>query len=184
MLLVANHGFEIFFDGLSWVHPWAERAVPLLRQIALRLRRRLRSFSGVLVENKRYTLTIHYRSVLKKNVRIVREEILDFLLPFWKDFRITSGKKVVELRPNVPWGKGTAIQRVLTLLKREKRGCVIYVGDDTTDEEAFEALRGKGITVVVGKKKQSSATYWVKNPDEVWQFLAMLSITMSERSGQ
>ena len=182
MLLVANHGFEIFFDRLSWVHPWAERAVPLLRQLALRLRKQLRPFSGVLVENKRYTLSVHYRSVPKRDVRRMREVVLDFLLPFWKDFRITEGKKVVELRPNVPWDKGTAIQRVLTLLKREKHGCVIYIGDDTTDEDAFETLRGGGITVVVGRKKQSRAAYWVRDPAEVWEFLAALAITLAERS--
>jgi trehalose 6-phosphate phosphatase len=182
-MLIANHGFEIFLDGMCWVHPWAERVMPLLQHLARKLRRHLNTISGVLVENKRYTLAIHYRGVERKDVRTVRETVLELLLPFWSEFRITEGKKVIEVRPNVPWSKGSAIQRVVKLLKREKQRCVIYIGDDTTDEDAFEALRGGGITIVVGKKK-SSAAYWVRNPAEVWQFLAILALTMSERTGQ
>jgi trehalose 6-phosphate phosphatase len=184
VLLIANHGFEIFLDGVCWVHPWAERIMPLLHRLARTLKRRLLTVAGVLVENKRYTLAVHYRGVRQKDVRLVRETVYDLVLPFWREFKITRGKKVIEVRPNVPWSKGTAIQQVLTLLKREKEGCVIYTGDDATDEDAFEALRGNGITIVVGKKQRSKAMYWVRNPAEVWEFLATLGVTMSERTGQ
>lgn len=184
VLFIANHGFEIFLDGVCWVHPRAERMMPLLYRLGRTLKRRLGKIPGVLVENKRYTLAVHYRGVRQKDVRLLRETVYDLALPFWREFRITKGKKVVELRPNVPWSKGTAVQQVLTLLKRENEGCVIYTGDDTTDEDAFEALRGNGITIVVGRKQQSKATYWVRNPAEVWEFLATLGVTMSERDGQ
>jgi trehalose 6-phosphate phosphatase len=182
-MVIANHGFEIFLDDASWVHPWAERVMPLLQRLARKLRRHLNMISGVLVENKGYTLAIHYRDVERKHVRTVRDTVLELLLPFLSEFRITEGKKVIEVRPNVPWSKGTAIQRVLRMLKREKHRCIIYIGDDTTDEDAFEALRGGGITIVVGKKK-SCAEYWVRDPEEVWQFLATLALTMNEMPGQ
>ena len=182
MLLIANHGFEIFLDDVCWTHPWAERIMPLLRRLSQNLRRHLDTIPGVLVEHKGYSLTVHYRRVRQKHVRTVRRVVLDLLSPFWRELRITRGKKVLEVRPNVPWGKGTAIQRVLSLLKRQKHGCVIYVGDDATDEDAFEVLRSGGITVVVGKKKQSVAAYWVKDPGEVWDFLAALAIALAERT--
>ena len=182
MLLVANHGFEIFAHGIRWVHPWAERVRPHLNRLARLLRRHLRVIPGALVENKRYTLGIHYRAVQGKDARKVRGLVLDLLVPFRKDFRITEGKKVIEVRPNVAWSKGTAVQRVLTLLKHKGRECVIYIGDDTTDEDAFEALRETGITVVVGKKKTSSAVYWVRNPGEVLEFLSILGVMLSERT--
>jgi len=182
MFLIANHGFEIFLDDACWVHPWAERIKPLLHRLAQRLRGRLQSVSGVFVEDKRYTLAIHYRAVRQKDVRLVRETVHDLVMPFWREFKITRGKKVIEVRPNVPWSKGTAIQQVLTSLKRIKEECVIYAGDDTTDEDAFGALRGNGITIVVGKKRHSKAAYWVRNPAEVWEFLATLGVSMSERT--
>jgi trehalose 6-phosphate phosphatase len=180
LMIIANHGFEIFIDKESWVHPWAERIAPLLRKLARTLRTHLKSISGVLIENKGYTLAIHYRRVLNHEVRNVRDIALEVLLPFLREIKITEGKKVIEVRPNVPWSKGTAIRMVLRLLKRQTQRCVIYVGDDTTDEDAFEALRGGGITIVVGRKKKSSATYWVRNPEEVGNFLAILVVTSRE----
>lgn len=182
LLLIANHGFEIFLDGVCWTHPWAKRSMPLLQRLARKLKGHLKTIPGVLVEQKRYSLTIHYRAVRRNQIRTMQEVALDILSPFWRDIRITKGKKVLEVRPNVPWGKGTAIQRVLTLLNRQKDGCVIYAGDDTTDEDAFAALRGGGVTVAVGKKKQTHAAYWVRDPGEVWEFLAALAITMAERT--
>jgi trehalose 6-phosphate phosphatase len=183
-LLLANHGFEIFIDNDKWVHPWAERMEPLLRRLARTLRRRLKTVSGLLLENKGYTLSVHYRRVSQDEVREVRDTVMDVLRPYVREIRITKGKKVIELRPNVPWSKGTAILKVLRLLKRQKKRCIIYLGDDTTDEDAFEALRGSGITIAVGKKKKSSAAYWVKDPAEVMEFLSILAFTVRERDDQ
>lgn len=183
MALIANHGFEISFRGASWVHPWAEHVRPLLNRIARRLRQQLRTNSGIVVENKRYTLAIHYRAARGGRAREVRGVVLNLLLPYWSGFRVTEGKKVIEVRPNVPWSKGTAVQCVLSLLKREKRTCIIYIGDDATDEDAFQALNGTGITVVVGRKKKTHASYWVRNPKEVLEFLAVLETIIRERAG-
>jgi trehalose-6-phosphatase len=59
-------------------------------------------------------------------------------------------------------------------LKRLPKGALgIYVGDDTTDEDAFKALQD-GITIRVGEKKESAAQYFVESQTEVVRLLEML----------
>jgi trehalose 6-phosphate phosphatase len=54
--------------------------------------------------------------------------------------RATEGKMVLELRPPVAVDKGTAS---LAFVRRVAGAdaAVLYVGDDRTDEDAFDALR-------------------------------------------
>jgi len=56
--------------------------------------------------------------------------------------RITRGKKVFEIRPNVPWNKGKALLFLLEKLgiTRESGAMTLYIGDDITDEDAFKVL--------------------------------------------
>ena len=54
--------------------------------------------------------------------------------------RMTRGKKVFEVRPNVPWNKGKALLFLLEKLgiTRDSGAVTLYIGDDITDEDAFE----------------------------------------------
>jgi trehalose-6-phosphatase len=49
---------------------------------------------------------------------------------------------------------------------------VAYLGDDLTDEDAFRALKGKGLSVLVRKESRTTeADCWLKPPDELLDFL-------------
>jgi trehalose-6-phosphatase len=50
----------------------------------------------------------------------------------------------------------------------------IYIGDDTTDEDAFKALKNKGLTIFVGKPKISYAEYYLRSTKEVFEFLKQI----------
>ncbi len=98
-------------------------------------------------------------------------KVFDF---FWstvdkyKDlFRITSGKKVFEIRPYGIWNKGDAVKWIIKNLGKDK--FPIYIGDDVTDEDAFKILRGKGMGISIGKSKESD--YYLKSQKEVRRFL-------------
>jgi alpha,alpha-trehalase len=84
---------------------------------------------------------------------------------------------VLELRPDTDWDKGKALQHLLDILFTDsKRIIPFYIGDDTTDEDAFEAIKEQGIGIVVGSGQRStSAQYQLRDPEEVIEFLGELT---------
>jgi trehalose-6-phosphatase len=53
---------------------------------------------------------------------------------------------------------------------------VVYIGDDETDEDAFQVLGAAGLGILVGCDRLSSAAhYYVESVEQTTQFLAMLS---------
>ena len=82
---------------------------------------------------------------------------------------------VLELKPPVDWDKG---KLVMWLLEKQRsaagngrRVLPVYIGDDTTDEDAFAAIGNKGITVFVGRPAKTKAEYFLKDHREVVRFL-------------
>ena len=85
------------------------------------------------------------------------------------------GKKVFELRPPQKWDKGKAVLRIISKLKLKPQVSV-YIGDDTTDEDAFRIInrwRG-GYTIWVGKNDRTCAKYRLKDIAAVYRFLGGL----------
>jgi len=134
---------------------------------------------GVVLENKGITLSVHYRCVPKNRVSDVKARIIALgELPGFRDtLDIHPGKMCLEVRPRVPWDKGSAVAWLI--LRAMKEGAAsflpVYIGDDTTDEDAFQVLRNVGITVRVGNDRASRAEYYVKNTSEVFRFLTLIS---------
>mgnify|MGYP001608726104 FL=1 len=90
---------------------------------------------------------------------------------------MSFGKKVVEVRPPLAWDKGNAVLWLLAKRRYALRGkdvLPVCVGDDATDEDVFQALKGKGITIVVGRNKKSAARYYVESPSEVHRLIAQI----------
>jgi trehalose-phosphatase len=75
----------------------------------------------------------------------------------------------VELRPR-EGGKGDVVR---SLLEEEgPRAAVAYLGDDATDEDAFAALKGRGLSLLVRPKRRASgADVWLRPPGELRDFL-------------
>jgi trehalose 6-phosphate phosphatase len=92
------------------------------------------------------------------------------------DLRRTGGKKVLELRPNVEWDKGCALQMLLERIDGSGPHFPLFVGDDETDEDAFCAVAGSGIGIRVGDPHVvSAAEYFLADSDEVAMFLERLA---------
>lgn len=138
---IGNHGLEVR-DPEGGIRP-DERAGGFERAIAEaahRLDEELHEVAGAIVEDKRWTLSVHYRLVGEAHVArlIHRAEAVARDL----GLRVLGGKKIVELRPPVDVHKGTAcVAFAQTRGVGRHTGSVFYAGDDRTDEDAFRELR-------------------------------------------
>ena len=137
LVLVGNHGLEWRLGDGALVLPEAEAHIPNMAAARDWLMNELQS-AGLLVEDKGPTLAIHYR--LSPQPEAARRAILSALgrCPFAKTLKITEGRKVVNVLPPVRADKGTAVERLVRLHGLRS---VVYLGDDTTDLDAFRSLR-------------------------------------------
>lgn len=172
IILAGNHGFEISSPWDSWVHPEAKEFQGVISRLATSLERALKPFLGAWVENKGLTLSVHYRLVKEEDEEKIKSIFYNTIEGHKEKVMVTLGKKVLEIRPNVPWDKGKAAER-LSKLYKAPQGHRIYMGDDETDEDAFRVLK-EDITILVGQKDTTAAKYWVKDTAEVWLFLKKL----------
>ncbi len=175
IIYAGNHGLEIEGKGVKFLKPVAADSFkPLMKKISLSLHRALKHIKGARVEDKGATLSVHYRLVKGKDVSLVKNRFERIVIPFIrsKKVRLSSGKKVLEVRPNLDWHKGKA---VLMLLKGKKKVLPLYLGDDVTDIDGFRAIKGKGISIFVGsQKKPTGADYFLKDPKDVERFIEKL----------
>jgi trehalose 6-phosphate phosphatase len=159
----------------------ADEIRPFFRRLYQLLNYALESTKGVFVENKGITLSVHYRQLANDKTpdmhcafnRVVKKAQSE------GKFKITSGKKVYELRPDVDWDKGKAISLLMQKFGGQKNidFLPIYLGDDLTDEDGFATIynHGKGIAVHIGNNIRTTiADYYLKSPDEVIQFFIIL----------
>lgn len=140
------------------------------------LRRRLTGIEGHSIERKKYAIAVHYRQVAEDEVGKLRS-ILDKMLLEHPCMYLDHGKKVFEVRPEIEWNKGEAVLWVLQRLAREHRSPLpLYVGDDITDEDAFQVLAGRGLCIAVrhDESRQTAADYTVADTRDVKRLLEML----------
>ncbi len=182
IIYAGNHGLEMEGPGVSFINPLAEEMKPVIRIMHHVLSKTLGSIKGVFVENKGLTLSVHYRMVeddKAKEVASTFGRVVE-IAEASGQVKVTSGKKVYEVRPAIDWDKGRAIK---LLMKKYGKGgresglLPIYLGDDRTDEDGFATIEKyqNGISVYVGEERQDSAArYFLKSTEEVAKFLTLL----------
>jgi len=177
LFYAGSHGFDIMGPGGGQeTFQQGQESLPKLDEAESRLRQGLADIPGVLVERKKFSIAIHYRNVSEDRVGDVTA-VVDRVDSQFSDLRRSSGKKVYEIQPDMDWDKGKALFWVLDALELKGPGVLpLYLGDDTTDEDAFQALQGRGIGIVVMETlRPSRAQYRLKNPGEVETFLDRLA---------
>jgi len=188
-----NHGLEWEVEGQFTRHP---KAIPYLSQASLamkELKGLLSSVEGVRLEDKGIAIGIHYRHCAEPER--ARRAILDAIsrAASAANFAVQEGRKVVELRPPLSINKGTALER---LVREHQLKGAIYLGDDSTDLDAFHALhrwmggegnKGAAIAVVSAESPaglQDQADYTLEGVDEVESFLEWLGQRMGATANQ
>jgi trehalose 6-phosphate phosphatase len=183
IVYAGSHGFEITGPkGLQADNTVGEEFLPILDRAEKELSRRLGSLQGLLVERKKFSIAIHYRLVDPGKVEGIGK-VVDEVAAGYPELRKAYGKKVFELQPRMDWNKGKALFSLLRTLKLDGGDVLpFYIGDDVTDEDAFRALQGRGIGIVVRDHPyETAARYSLKNPGEVREFLLRL-ISFCRRS--
>lgn len=166
-LLVGNHGLEGVHprkNALNQAHAavetWKKKLVPLLKT---------EKFHGVDLEDKGFSLSLHYRRCRKK--KEAKAHLLKHLETLPNPPRIIYGKTVLNLVPAGAPHKGIAVTDLLQKLNISK---AIYIGDDETDEDVFSLNDNRILGVHVGKKKSSQAQYYLESQPEINDVLKKL----------
>ena len=177
LVYAGNHGLEIEGpEGSNIDRSLGESFAGDVEEASAELEDALDGVDGSLVENKRYSLSVHYRLVEPRLVPKV-ESAVNKAITRHPRLRKRHGKKVFELRPDLDWDKGKAVSWLLEVVQGRGTGALpVYVGDDVTDEDAFRALQGVGIGVLVSDEiRETSASHRLQDTDEACRFLAQLA---------
>lgn len=170
-----NHGMEVWDEGFTMVFDIGRTAREELKGLEAPFRQLEKRFRGVVYENKRLNLTMHYRLLSSRDFMFFNEQFARVVeAPLKRGaIRLTKSKKAFEIRANVTWDKGRA---TLWMLERDKfRGTVpIYLGDDETDKDGYRAAGAAGgVSVNVGGAVEE-AQYYLLAQEEVRVFLKWL----------
>lgn len=173
LVYAGSHGFDIVGpDGLR--EQRGTEYLPALDRAEEELREALGE-TGARVERKRFAIAMHSRGLSQAEA----DRVEALTLPVAErhaGLRVTGGKRILEIRPDIEWDKGRALRWLVEVLGLEE-AIPVFVGDDLTDEDAFRELEGRGIPVVVRGEDDSRptrASYVLEDPPAVRRFLERL----------
>lgn len=170
-----SHGFDI--SGPRSLRLEVGEGLPEKTEAAAeRVRRDLDGIPGVLVEPKRFAVSVHFRLADEENVPRI-ERAVDDAVAATPGLRKGHGKKLFELRPDLDWDKGQALLWLLGALDLDRPDVLpLYIGDDLTDEDAFQAVRDRGVGILVAEEpRETAARYGLRDTGEVRKVLERLA---------
>ncbi|MGH4026748.1 MAG: trehalose-phosphatase, partial [Pseudonocardiaceae bacterium] len=190
LVVAGSHGFDIWAPSTGTVlHDASLGSEELLAAVTDRLGAEVRDLPGALVEPKKASVAVHYRLVAAADRPRVRAAVDGVLAAYPGQLKITPGKMVYEVQPKIDWDKGKAVLHLLHALGLDSGDVVaVYLGDDITDEDAFRALAGRGIGILVvtgaagavgaddpaGADRGTAADFVLDSIGEVERFLCTL----------
>jgi len=182
-----SHGFELQApDGEHHEQQAVDEAIPALDEAEEALRRELGDLHGVRVERKHVAIAVHTRGADEATTERA-EAAVDRLGEERKELRVTGGRAVKELRPDIDWDKGTALRWVLDRILDDRDAppmVPVYAGDDLTDEDALRTVQRDGIGIVVASDEHGDRTTFahvkVDGPDELRELLERLTDLLEE----
>ena len=166
--LIGNHGLESPLTDPATLIRAKNICQGWMQRLGTDFVQPLKSY-GAEVENKRYTLTLHYRGTDEPaRVRMGLVLLLDQLTP---TPRLIFGKASVNVLPQGEDGKGPA---ALALMRHLRQTGLFFIGDDETDEDVFTLSEGLAMGVRVGQHSESRAQYYVKDQGEIEDVIQVL----------
>jgi len=164
-----SHGAErLFADGSYEVDaPDAEH------RLALQTARRAFINAGFTdrIETKPGSIAVHWRGLSSIQQRDTDAEVRRICEPLVRrqGLELLHFDGGLELRAPGK-NKGDAVDTILSECGQDVAAA--YLGDDQTDENAFRAIKGRGLAVLVRPEcRATSADVWLKPPEELTRFL-------------
>jgi trehalose 6-phosphate phosphatase len=176
-----SHGFELTGpDGAHHENAEAAASIAVLERAAVELTDQLAGIAGVVVERKRFGVAVHYRNAARDRVGEATAAVRS--VGRRTALRVTTGREVIELRPDVDWDKGKTLRWVLDHIRDDEQPgplLPIYLGDDITDEDAFDAIHDDGVAILVRHSddgdRATAASYALDSSERAREFTARLA---------
>jgi trehalose-phosphatase len=171
LLYAGSHGLVMSGPGFEEVEEVALSAAASLEAVDRELRAAIGGVEGVVLEPKPHAYAVHYRHTPAVQLGEVFGQV-EAIVAAHPDLRMRHGKKVIDVLP-VGGHKGLAVSR---LRRRYPGAYLLYLGDDTTDEDGFAAVADHGLGILVARQPlDSHASAWLRDPDEVRRLLERLA---------
>lgn len=176
------HGVQLVGpDGVVHTTDEALDALPAIESATAHLCAALHDIPGIHIEPKRFAVAVHYRNVASQTVSAIVAEVQRRASEH--GLRVTHGRKVIELRPDIHWDKGTALAWIRDHTHGADRTVAFYIGDDVTDEDAFEAVRLAGVGIAVRHLEDgdrvTAARFTLDGPAHVVEFLRLYTARLA-----
>lgn len=160
--VIGSHGIETAGTG-------GARFLRQVEEWRVLLAQRLQGLPGVEVEDKRHSLSVHYRNAADPEG--ARQQVAAALADL-AGLRVIGGKMVFNLIPHDAPDKGMALLQACSRLGCER---AVFIGDDDTDEYAFAIGQpGQVFGIRVGERRDSSAAYFLRSQHEIERTLDLL----------
>lgn len=169
--LVAEHGASFRLKGENWQH-YTDIDLSWKGLIKSTFEHFVQRSPGSFIEEKEYTIAWHYRGVEEELGFIRSRELLDNLYHLVRNthLNVLDGHKVIEVRA-AGIDKGIATGKIMELFPSD---FILAMGDDKTDEDIFNVLKGRGVTIKVGNDL-TAAEFNVRNQGEAFHLLDNLT---------
>jgi trehalose 6-phosphate phosphatase len=164
LAVVGNHGIE--------PSPFATRAARAVTRWIPLLDGAFSGMPGVWIENKRFSVSVHYRLAADHNAAMRAVARLVPTLP--GKVRMVQGNQLINLVPDGAPNKGDALRE---LIATHALPGAVYVGDEPTDEDAFAILDGSAsLAVRVGRLNTSVAPFFIPSQSDIDTLLAEMIV--------
>ena len=176
---IGNHGAEVMSpDGELTVNRDVAAYAESMARVVSTLSPLLAPLRGVMLENKTWTLSVHYRQADAGVLPRLRATVEDVVSR--NGLRLVDGNAVLEIRPPVAVDKGTAVYALAGEVGALVPGAsLLFAGDDVTDEDAFRILRERvpnAVTIQVDGRSQTSAEFRVGSPPDLRAVLERIAL--------
>jgi len=184
LVVAGSHGFDIWSpEGGAIEREEGTGFADLLQRVTRTVRDEVVTVNGALVEPKKSSVAVHYRLVDERDRPRIKDLVERVLAAHPDALKVTPGKMVYEIQPKLEWDKGKAVLYLLEALELDRDDVLpLYIGDDITDEDAFRALVGRGIGILVADPadpevagRRTAAEFILRDTEEVKNLLDVLA---------